>query len=184
MNLGFSIAILDKFSFFVLIEILNADRIVVVPFPVAFGSFSAHNLIISGDLNIVLLQILVRHHIVVTSRPHRLILFLFLFCNNWAIFRRLKVMFFNMDVANDVELAVSISFGTEIPWLFLRIGRPFLQALKFVVKIQNVVGLLVTESAILILGQSVNHGLRLNFLLVTFFIRFIILLSDRIINRV
>lgn len=78
MSCGFSLTIVLKLSLLILIEILNLDGIIVVPFPVAFGSFSAHDLIICSDLNIVLLQVLVRHHIVITFRAHRLILFLFL----------------------------------------------------------------------------------------------------------
>lgn len=56
------------------------------------------------------------------------------------------------DVRNDVVVHQRVTIGTEIPWLLLRVVCAVLQASKFVLEVDYVVGLFIPKSSILVLG--------------------------------
>ena len=70
----------------------------------------------------------------------------------------------HVDVRNDIVVAVSVFAGSEVPRLVLWVVIALFQTLQLVVKVEHVVGLLVTESTVLVGGKHVDHVLLLCFL--------------------
>lgn len=59
-------------------------------------------------------------------------------------------MLFNINVAYNVEICVSITLSPKLPFLILWEIFTILQALQFISKVQYVVSLLVVQGAVLI----------------------------------
>ena len=81
-----------------------------------------------------------------------------------SLLRWLEVMIFLVDIADDVVIDDSILASPIKPRFFFRVVRPVLQPLQLIAKVQNVVGLLVSKCAILILSEHFDHVLLLSLL--------------------
>ena len=58
-----------------------------------------------------------------------------------------------VNVADNIIVHQGVFAGSKVPRLLLRVIGAVLQAFKLVVKVQNVVSLLVTQGAVLIVTQ-------------------------------
>ena len=151
MNLRFGRALVHKLLLLVLVDKGARHGVEVAGLPVHFGGLCPHDLVIELHFVIVVLQIAVRDHIVVSLD------WLFdgfaadpLFHSGLGAFtRRLEMVLLQVDVADDVVVVEGVLARTEVPGLVLRVIGPVLQALQLVLKIQNVVGLLHAQSFVL-----------------------------------
>ena len=81
------------------------------------------------------------------------------FSRNWTILWSSKVMLGHVDVTDDVVVGLSVLAWTEVPRLLFGVIGPILESLHLVLEIQNVVGLFVSQSAILKTeGRVLMHG--------------------------
>ena len=65
----------------------------------------------------------------------------------------------HVDVTDDVVVGLSVFARTEVPRLLFGVIGPILESLHLVLEIQNVVGLFVSQSAILKTeGRVLMHG--------------------------
>ena len=71
------------------------------------------------------------------------------------------MMVFLVDIADDVVVHDCVFARTEVPRLFLGVVWPALQSLELVLKVENVIGLLVAKSFVLILCKHFDHILPL-----------------------
>ena len=67
----------------------------------------------------------------------------------WSFVRCSKVMVLHIDVTDDVIVSKSVFAWAEEPRLLLRIVWSVLQSSQFVLKVQNVVCLLVSQCIVL-----------------------------------
>ena len=70
-------------------------------------------------------------------------------------------MLLHVDVRNDVVVLEGVLARAEVPRLLLGVVVTLLQALQFVLEVDDVVGLLVPQGSVLVLGQHVGHVLLL-----------------------
>jgi len=94
------------------------------------------------------------------------------------------VVLLHMNIANNVKVAVGVSLGTEVPRLGLGVIISFLKTLELIIEVKDVIRLLVPERIVFILSEGVQHALRLQLLLVGLLPRFVVLLSDWVVNGV
>jgi len=93
------------------------------------------------------------------------------------------VVVLQVIVADDVVVNEGISFGSEVPGLLFGVVGPIFQPGEFVFEVYYVVGLLISEGSIFILGQHVNEGISLR-ISSDFLSRGIgVNLGDRIVTR-
>jgi hypothetical protein len=98
--------------------------------------------------------------------------------------RGLEVVLLQINVGNYVVITVGVLFGTEVPWLLLGIVFTLFESLKFVIEVQDVVGLLVSECAVLVLGQGVDHALLLGLLDSLLLVLLFVDLGDGVVDGV
>ena len=53
------------------VAVLHLEQVEVVGLPVTLGSFGPHHIVVGLDLQVVVLEVLVRHHVVVAGRRER-----------------------------------------------------------------------------------------------------------------
>jgi hypothetical protein len=78
--------------------------------------------------------------------------------------RGLEVVLLQIDVRDDVVVAVGVLLGAEVPRLLLGIVFALLESLQFVVEVKDVVGLFVAEGPVAVLSKRVDHALLLRML--------------------
>ena len=66
------------------------------------------------------------------------------------------MMVFLVHIANDVIVYDRVLARAEVPRLFLRVVRSIFEPLQLVLEIEDVVGLLVAEGAVLVLGEYLD----------------------------
>ena len=76
------------------------------------------------------------------------------FTYHWGILRRAlvwtsEVMLPQIDVTDDIVVSLSVLPGSEVPWLFLGVIWPRLKTQHLVLKVDDVVGLFVSQGFIL-----------------------------------
>ena len=59
------------------------------------------------------------------------------------------MMLSQIDVTDDVVVSLSVLSGSEIPWLFLGVIWPILETQHLVLKVDDVVGLFISQGFIL-----------------------------------
>lgn len=80
MGLRLIFSFLQEFVFLGLVIVLSTDWVEIVSLPVSLGSLSLHDLIIGGDLGIVVLRVLVGNDVVLARNVQSLV-FVFLALN-------------------------------------------------------------------------------------------------------
>lgn len=185
VSLGLVGALLDELLFFGLIVEGAANRIEIVALPVSFGSLSLHNFVVGGDLSIVVLNVLVRHWVVLARHIHTLVAVLFSGCiRRRSLLWRLEVVLLHVDIRNDVVVLKGVLAGAEVPGLLLGVVVPGFKALQLVVEVDHVVGLLVAERGVSILGEHINHVLLLGLLNSLLGVGVVVHLRDRVVQEV
>lgn len=178
MNLFFRRAISNEILFLVFIDEVARDWVEITLLPEELGSLGPQNFIIEHHLLVIVFEVAVRDHVVVSLRRHlhSLATNTILLGRFWALAWRLEVMLLHVNVANNVVVHNGVLTGTEVPGLLLRVVRAIFQTLQLVVKVEDVVGLLVAQLFILktiqvvvtimmkfktylVLGQGLDHVL-------------------------
>ena len=78
----------------------------------------------------------------------------------WAIFWCCEVMLSQVHVTDDVVVTLSVLSWTEVPWFLLGIVRPIFKSDHLILKIYDVVGLFVSQSAILYVKEVRTENIR------------------------
>jgi len=102
----------------------------------------------------------------------------------WSIFRSSKMVSPQICITHDVVVYVSVLTRSEIPWLIFGVILTTLKALHFVLEVKDIVGLLVSQSSILVRSQDISHSLILKSFLGMFSSRFIVFLSDWVVDNI
>lgn len=76
--------------------------------------------------------------------------------NIWSLLWRVKVVVFQRNIAHNVVVDEGVPLGPEVPWLLLRVVWSILQSRQLILKIQHVVGLLVSKGAVFVFRQDIN----------------------------
>ena len=175
--------LLNKFLFDFGVNVGDGDRVILASLPVCLGCFGTIYLVIHFHLLIVVLKVTVRHHVVVSLRSYfnRLASEPILLGRLWALLRRLEMMVFHIDVADDIVVHNCVLTWSEVPGLLLRVVRAVLKTLQFVLKVQDVVSLLVAKSSVLVLSQDLSKVLLFNFSNLTLALRIAEGLGDGIV---
>ena len=97
----------QEFVFFGLVIVLATNWVKIVSLPVCLGRLSLHDLIISGDLCVVILSVLVCHNVVLTGNVHSLV-FVFLALKT-------KVEFFQLHLLVHLGEDASLAAGSDAP---------------------------------------------------------------------
>ena len=145
MNLSLGCLLCLIISFSILVDKFYLNWVEFASLPVSFSCLSSKNVIINLHFLIMVLQVAISDHIIV-SLPllfHGLASHSFLLSWFWALLRWLEMMVFHVDVTNDVIVNNSVFAGAEIPWLLLGVVWTIFETLKLVIKVQNIIGLLV-----------------------------------------
>ncbi len=94
------------------------------------------------------------------------------------------MVFLHVNIRNYVVVLKSVLAGSEIPRLSFRVVLSLLESFKFIVEVNNVVSLFISESVISILSKHINHVLLLSLLNCLFCLFVIVNLSNRIVQEV
>ena len=89
-------------------------------------------------------------------------------------------MFLEVDVADDIVVYNCVFTRSVVPRLLLGVVGPILQSLKLIVEVEDVVGLLIPEGAVLVLGEHLDGVLLLYLLDLGLSLR----VGERLRNRV
>ena len=151
MHLRFGRTLVHKLLLFVLVDKGARHGVKVAGLPEHFGGLCPHDIVVELHFVIVVLQIAVCDHIVVSlgwlfdgfaSDP-------ILHGGLGAFTRWLEMVLLQVDVADDVVVVEGVLARPEVPGLVLRVVGPALQALQLVLEVQNVVSLLDAQSFVL-----------------------------------
>jgi len=166
VGLRLGLALFNKFLLLVSVDVGADDRVVVAQFPKGLGSLSAQDLVIESLFLIVVLQVTVRHNVVLSLRGNldSFACDAVLLGGIRALAGRLEVVIFLIDVADDVVVHHRVLARAEVPRFLLRVVRAVLQSLQLVVEVEDVVSLLVTQRFILVLCECFDHAAMLNLL--------------------
>lgn len=169
MDLLFCRAFINKLLFLALIDIAANNWIKITLLPELFGGLSPQNIIIERGLLFMMLQIAVRDNVVVSLCRHlqSLATDAVLLSRFRALARRLEVMIFHIDVADDVVVHDGVLAGTEVPRLLLWIVSAFLETLELVIEVEDVVRLLIAKCSVL----NNNRFIRLLMICLTYLVR-------------
>ena len=66
------------------------------------------------------------------------------------------MMFFQTVIADDIVINKRISLRSEVPWFLLWVVSSVFQTCQFILEIENVICLLVSEGSIFILGKDID----------------------------
>lgn len=184
VDFGFFVSSAGESSLFFLIVVFDVDWVEIMSSPVSMRCFSLKNLLVSLDFWVVMLQVLVRNNIVVFEVFVKVLFGVDLeFLAFWPFFRCVVVMLFQIIVTDNIVVNKWISFGSEIPWLLFWIIWPIFKTCKFVFEVYYIVGLLISEGSIFILGQDVDKCTSLRISSYFFSVGICVNLSDRIVTR-
>ena len=130
---------------FIVVVKFGVDKIIVVIIPVSLGCLCPQNVNICFCFLFMVLQIPVRHHIVLSLRSllYALSFDQFGVGGWWSLFRCVEVVLAQIYIADDVVVCKGVFFGPKVPRLFFGVVFPLLQTLQFVFKVQNVICLFV-----------------------------------------
>ena len=119
--------------------------------PILVGSLSPLDLLISLELILVILEVPASDDVIISEpRGSHLLHFLFLFLlGNRSLLWCSIMMLSQRHIRQDVVLSVSLGALPEVPGLLLGEVRAILEPLEFVLKVDNIIGLLVPERTIL-----------------------------------
>jgi hypothetical protein len=130
--------------------------VIVMRFPERNSGFCPLNVFIRLLFKIVEFQVTVAHDVVLTktvgfaclASPSLRIIRLraFLGC--------CEVVLFHFDIADDVVIRTGVLSRTEVPLFLLGVVRSLLKALHLTLKVHDVVSLLVSKGAVLIVVKS------------------------------
>ena len=165
---------------------LAADGVVVSSLPEALGSLGLHDLEIGALFLVVVLDVAVVYDVVLTLSWLLDGLASFAVLGAWlgSLLWGSEVMVLHVDVADDVVVSESVLSGSEVPWLLLGVVWSILKTSQLVLKVQNVISLLVTERAVLVLGENFDEVLilHLTHLLLTRVVR--VSLRDWVVHHI
>lgn len=94
------------------------------------------------------------------------------------------MVFLHVDVGDDVVILEGVLTWSEVPGLCFRIIFSLFKAFKFIIKVNNVVGLLVSQRVVSVLCKHINHVLLLSLLNSLFGVFVIIHLGNRVVQEV
>ena len=137
--------LLDEFFFLLGIVEAAQEGIEVVVLPILVGSLSPLDLLICLQLILMILEIPASDDVIISepSGCHFLhFLFLLLLGNRSLIWCSI-VMLCQRHIRQDVVLSIGLGALAEVPGLLLGVIRAILESLEFVLKVDNIVGLLV-----------------------------------------
>lgn len=87
-------------------------------------------------------------------------------------------------ITQDVVVYVSVLARSEVPWLVFGVVLTILKALHLVLEVKDIVGLLVSQSSILVSSKYISHSLILKGFLGMFSSRLIVFLSDWVVDNI
>lgn len=151
VDLGLCLSVRTELSFLIIVAEFAFHQVVVVVLPVGFGSLVLLDGCVSSHLFIVVLKIPVGYDIVVTDADlHHILTSLFLWCI-WrrAFVRSSEVMIGHGLVTENIPIHFGVLSRSEVPGLLLGVVRPVFQTLQLVLEVEDVIGLFVSERAIL-----------------------------------
>ena len=130
--------------------------VIVMRFPERNSGFCPLNFFIRFLFEIVEFQVTVAHDVVLTNTVgfaclaspslRTIRLRAFLGC--------CEVVLFHVNIADDVVIRTGVLSWTEVPLFLLGVVRPLLKALHLTLKVHDVVSLLVSKGAVLIVVKS------------------------------
>lgn len=158
VDFGLGFAILQKRFLFVFVDISGCDRVKVASFPVFLGGFGLQDVVVHVHFFIMVLQVSVSNHIIVSLFGHFNLLAAnaILFCGVGSFTGRLEVMLGLVYIANDVEIANSVLAGAIVPSFFFGVVWSILKPLQLVLEVQNVVGLFVPKRFVLLTSKQMD----------------------------
>lgn len=93
-------------------------------------------------------------------------------------------MFLHVFVRNNIVVLKSVLAWAEVPWLLLGVVVTTLQSLQFVIKVDHVVGLFVSQSSITVTCKHIDHVLLLGLLNNRLGLVVIVNLGDGVIKEI
>ncbi len=149
----------DEFLLSLGVDVGHSNGVILARLPVDLGRFSTIHSIVHFHLLIMMLQVTVCHHIVVSLRSilDSLASESVLLGRLRAFLGWLEVVVLHVDVADDVVVHNGVLARSEVPRLILGVVRAVLKTLQFVIEVQNVVGLLVAKCLVLVFSQDFGH---------------------------
>ena len=125
--------------------------VIVVSLPECDGCLGPLDVFVRSLLLVMALQVTVCHNVVLTQTRHldHLAPDLLWLLRQRSFAGLCKVMFLHADIADNVVVSIGVFSWAEVPLLLLRVVRPGLQALHFVLEVQDVERLLVPQLPIL-----------------------------------
>jgi len=143
--------LLDEELFFVFVDEGAHNRVEVSLFPELLRSLRLLDVCVELRLLVVMLQVAIRYHVVVPldGMLNRLAPFTLLLCRFWPLVRRLEVVLSQIDVAYNVVVNDCVFARAEVPGLLFRVVWSVLKAFQLVLEVQDVVGLLDSQSFVL-----------------------------------
>jgi hypothetical protein len=96
----------------------------------------------------------------------------------------LEMVLLHVDIRDYVVVLKGVLARSEIPRLSFRVVLSLLESFKFIVEVNNVVSLFISESVVSILSKHINHVLLLSLLNCLLCLFVIVNLSNRIVQEV
>jgi len=156
MNLSFFVSLLEELVFLDFIVHLNTNWIEFMSDPVLLCSLLTLQVLVCLNFFIMEFIVLVWYYIMISFARNKFILELFV---DFVVILRsfiwsIKVMFLHRQVTQYIVADIRVLVWSEIPWFIFGIVCTIFQPTKFVLKVQQVVSLLISQRIVFVFGQN------------------------------